>query len=248
MILAAGLGKRMRPLTDTCPKPLLPLLGKPLLTYHIEKLVELGITDIVINHAYLGQQIVDYIGDGSQFGANIQLSAEPVGAYETAGGIIKALPLLTKNAQNQPFIVVNGDIWTDYDFALLPRRLDNLLAHLVLVNNPPHNLDGDFAINEQNLALDKDKDKDKDTDAKQQCYTFSGIGVYHPSLFEGLVTDGLAIDGKIPKLPLAPILREAMSKGLVGASLYQGRWTDVGTPQRLQQLADELLEQIEKCT
>ena len=231
MILAAGLGKRMRPLTNTCPKPLLPLLGKPLLTYHIEKLVELGITDIVINHAYLGQQIVDYINDGSQFGANIQLSAEPVGAYETAGGIIKALPLLTQNAQNQPFIVVNGDIWTDYDFALLPRQLDNLLAHLVLVNNPPHNLEGDFAINEQNLAVDKD------INAKQQCYTFSGIGVYHPALFDGLVKDG-----KIGKLPLAPILREAMNKGLVGASLHQGRWTDVGTPQRLQQLADELVE------
>ena len=125
MILAAGLGKRMRPLTDNCPKPLLPLLGKPLLTYHIEKLVALGITDIVINHAYLGEQIVDYIGDGSQFGANIQLSGEPQGAYETAGGIVNALPLLTQNTHNEPFIVVNGDIWTDFDFALLPSQLNN---------------------------------------------------------------------------------------------------------------------------
>ena len=221
MILAAGLGKRMRPLTDTCPKPLLPLLGKPLLTYHIEKLVALGITDIVINHAYLGEQIVDYIGDGSQFGANIQLSAEPQGAYETAGGIINALPLLTHNIPNEPFMVVNGDIWTDYDFALLPRQLNNVLAHLVLVNNPPHNLDGDFAINEQGLA----------TEYGDIMYTLSGISVYSPQFFSGLT---------LSKLPLAPLLRKAMAKGLVSASLYQGGWTDVGTPQRLQQLAEQL--------
>lgn len=183
MILAAGLGKRMRPLTDTCPKPLLPLLGKPLLTYHIEKLVALGITDIVINHAYLGEQIVDYIGDGSQFGANIQLSGEPHGAYETAGGIINALPLLSKDNENQAFIVVNGDIWTDYDFALLPSQLKNVLAHLVLVNNPPHNLDGDFAVNEQGLACNEGRER----------YTLSGVSVYHPSFFDGLTVSKLAL-------------------------------------------------------
>lgn len=239
MILAAGLGKRMRPLTDNCPKPLLPLLGKPLLTYHIEKLVALGITDIVINHAYLGEQIVNYIGDGRQFGANIQLSGEPQGAYETAGGIINALPLLTSNAEsltsnaesvtskveNQPFMVVNGDIWTDYDFDQIPRKLNDVLAHLVLVNNPPHNLDGDFAIDEQGFANESGAPR----------YTFSGISVYHPSFFEGL---------KVSKQPLAPLLRKAMGKGLVSASLYQGRWTDVGTPQRLQQLADELTNEL----
>ena len=222
MILAAGRGERMRPLTDNCPKPLLPLLGKPLLTYHIEKLVTLGVNKIVINHAYLGEQIVDYIGDGSQFGASIELSAEPQGALETAGGIANALPLLCPQDSDETFIVVNGDIWTDFDFAHLPPHLTNTLAHVVLVANPSHNQGGDFAIDEQGLARNSGKCR----------YTFSGIGVYRGAFFNGL---------KVAKQPLAPMLRAAMDKGLVSASLYEGKWTDVGTPQRLQQLSDELV-------
>lgn len=220
MILAAGRGRRMRTLTNTCPKPLLKVLGKPLLRYHIDKLVGMGIVDIVINHAYLGEQIVDYVGDGSDFGASIRLSAEPDGPYETAGGIAHALPLLAE-PDGQPFLVVNGDVWTDYDFALCSTPLDTALAHLILVANPEHHKQGDFALDEQGVVHQQGVEK----------YTFSGIGLYQPALFCNLPHD---------RLGLGAVLRQVMDQGLVTGSVYQGYWTDVGTPERLQQLNQQL--------
>lgn len=216
----------MRPLTDGCPKPLLKAAGKPLMVYHIEKLVAVGITDIVINHAWLGEQIEQQIGDGSKWGARVSFSAECEGGLETAGGIIKALPLLG----DSPFMVVNGDVWTDYDFAQLPQDLNGQLGHLVLVNNPEHNPNGDFGLqtvtqtgNEQAVQTVVNRGSKK--------YTFSGIAVYHPQLFEGI---------EAGKLPLAPILRENITAGLISGEHHNGRWTDVGTVERLTQLESEL--------
>ncbi len=216
MILAAGRGERMKPLTDHCPKPLLALAGKPLMVYHIEKLVALGIRDIVINSAWLSEQIQSQIADGSAFGANVSHSVEHEGGLETAGGIIKALPLLGE----EPFIVVNGDIWTDYDFAHLPQQLPDSLAHLVFVDNPEHNEAGDFAITHGKVCQNSEPK-----------YTFSGIAVYRPELFAGC---------KVEKAPLPPLWRRYMDDGLIGGELYHGLWTDVGTPIRLQQLEQQL--------
>jgi len=170
MILAAGLGTRMRPLTDKTPKPLLKVGGIPLIVWHIERLAHDGYTDIVINIAHLGYQIPEALGDGSQWGVNITYSDEQEeGALESAGGIVKALPLLGDGT----FAVVNGDVWTDYDFQDHRRLADGILAHLVLVPNPEHNPQGDFAL-EDNKVVDAKK------------YTFSGIGYYSPKLFEGV--------------------------------------------------------------
>lgn len=219
MILAAGRGQRMMPLTADCPKPLLPVNGKPLIVYHIENLVAAGITEIVINHAWLGKKIEQQLADGSQFGASIEYSAETDGGLETAGGIVKALPLLAFD--NEPFIVINGDIWTDYDLSLLKSRsLGNCLGHLVLVNNPQHNPRGDFILGDNGLVESKHSVKD-------QTYTFSGIGLYSLQLFTGL---------EPAKIPLAPILRQYMMTQQISGELYQGCWTDVGTPQRLEQI------------
>ena len=220
MILAAGRGERMRPLTDHTPKPLLQAGGKPLIVWHIERLVHAGITDLVINHAHLGAQIEQALGDGSQFGAQIRYSDEGT-ALETAGGIAFALQLLG----HAPFAVVNGDTYCDYDFSRLPalarkmqRNQDS--AHLVLVDNPEHHPNGDFGLHDARV-----------TDAAPK-FTFSGIGLYQPELF-----------ARIPrgsKAPLAPLLREQIALGKVSGEHYCGIWIDVGTPQRLQDLDRQL--------
>ena len=237
MILAAGLGTRMRPLTDNCPKPLLPVAGKPLIVHHIEQLVKLGILDIVINHAYLGYMIEEALGDGSQFGCNIHYSAEQE-ALETGGGIYNALPLLMVNeAHEQPFLLVNGDVWLDWDRIQLPQTI-NGLRHLWLVTNPDHNLAGDFVLAASNAVIDRDKQNP----AADCAFTFSGISLINPELFK---------NSKAGAFPLAPLLRNAMAKGCVTGELYSGNWVDVGTPERLQQVetllnAKKIATQVEQ--
>jgi MurNAc alpha-1-phosphate uridylyltransferase len=210
MILAAGRGERMRPLTDSIPKPLLKVRGKPLIERHVERLAAAGMERLVINLAWLGWMIRDYLGDGSRYGVAIQYSEESPQALETAGGIFRALPLLMPG----PFVVVNGDVWTDYPFAELPAGLGaHLDAHLVLVPNPPQHPQGDFGL-DQGLAIP--------TAARQ--YTFSGIAAYDSRFFEGC-SDGT--------FPLKPLLLRAMAARRCSAELYPGRWEDVGTPERL---------------
>lgn len=216
MILAAGLGERMRPLTDVTPKPLLKVGGIPLILWHIERLAHDDFTEIVINIAHLGYQIPEVLGDGSEWGVNITYSDEQEeGALESAGGIVKALPLLG----DEPFLVLNGDIWTDYDFQANRKLPDGILAHLILVPNPEHNPEGDFALNGQRVV-----------DARQ--FTFSGIGYYSPKLFEGV---------PYGKNALAPLLRAAMKEGKVTGELYEGEWLDIGTPDRLKLLNAQLM-------
>ena len=212
MILAAGRGERMRPLTDHTPKPLLQVKGRPMIEWIIQGLVGAGVRDLVINHAHLGFQIEQALGDGSGLGASIRYSAESE-ALETAGGIARALPLLGNDA----FIAVNGDLWCDYDFSRLAgRELHSDLAHLVLVPNPPHHPGGDFALNGDRLASRGDA---------IHMHTFAGIGLYRPDLFKD-ITSG-------HKAPPAPLLRAAMDREHVSGELHQGVWQDVGTPERL---------------
>ncbi|HUH42983.1 MAG TPA: nucleotidyltransferase family protein [Sulfurimonas sp.] len=209
MILCAGRGERMRPLSDKIPKPLIEIHSKPLVLWHIERLASLDIREIIINIAYLGDKIISYLGDGSKWGVKIIYSDErESGALESAGGIIKALPHLSSDT----FLVVNGDVWCDYEFER-DFDLGSDLAHLILVPNPEHNPLGDFGL-----------DKSRATNSADTKYTFSGIGYYNPVLFNTL---------KEAKLPLAPILRQAIDKNRVSASLYEGVWHDIGTPQRL---------------
>ncbi len=216
MILAAGLGTRMRPLTDNTPKPLLQVGGLPLIVWHIERLAHDGFTDIIINIAHLGYQIPEALGDGSEWGVKITYSDEQEeGALESAGGIVKALPLLGDDT----FLVLNGDIWSDYDFQDHRKLPEGILAHLVLVPNPEHNPEGDFAL-----------DGNRVIDNKQ--YTFSGIGYYSPKLFEGV---------PYGKSALAPLLRSAMKEGKVTGELYEGEWLDIGTPERLELLNAQLM-------
>jgi MurNAc alpha-1-phosphate uridylyltransferase len=216
MILAAGLGTRMRPLTDTTPKPLLKVGGMPLIVWHIERLAHDGFTDIVINIAHLGYKIPEALGDGSEWGVNITYSDEQEeGALESAGGIVKALPLLG----DEPFMVINGDIWSDYDFQDHRKLGKGILAHLVLVPNPEHNPEGDFSLVGNRVI-----------DAKS--YTFSGIGYYSPKLFEGI---------PYGKSALAPLLRAAIKEGKVTGELYEGEWLDIGTPERLSLLNTQLI-------
>ncbi len=211
MILAAGRGERMRPLTDTLPKPLLRVGGKMLIEYHLEKLKAANITEVVINQAWLGHKIEQALGDGLSYGLNIQYSPENE-ALETAGGIINALPLLN----NELFVVINGDIFCDYDYAKLPSSLSGS-AHLVLVDNPPQHLHGDFVLTQSGLVEAEGENK----------LTFSGIGVYHSDLFK---------DYPQGKQALAPILRSAMQHHQVSGEHYAGIWHDVGTPDRLREL------------
>ncbi len=211
MILAAGRGERMRPLTDTTPKSLLKVGGKPLIQYHVEALVRAGFNRVVINHAHLGEQICAYLGDGGRFGITITYSPETGAALETGGGIFNALPLLGES----PFLVVNADVWSDYDYSSIRIGADRL-AHLVLVENPPHNGAGDFALHGDLVADDSD-----------ERYTFSGIGVYRPELFAGCMPEPFR---------LSPLLYSNAAKGLIGGELYQGLWVDVGTPARLNAL------------
>ena len=210
MILAAGRGERLRPMTDTTPKPLLEARGKPLIVHHLEALALAGFGEIVVNLGWLGQRIRDYLGDGSAYHLRIEYSEEPE-ALETAGGILQALPLL-----GDSFIVVNADIFTDYDFSLL-RQIDSV-AHLVLVDNPQHNSDGDFSL-EQSMVGNNAVPR----------YTFSGIGRYQRSFFDGL-TPG--------KQTLAPLLRSAADNSRLTGELHRGEWLDIGTRERLQALND----------
>lgn len=223
MILAAGRGERMRPLTDHTPKPLLPVAGKPLIVRHIERLARAGFNELVINLAHRGQQIMDFLGDGSRWNLLIKYSDEGEGqALETGGGIFKALPLLG----DTPFLVINGDVCSDVDFARLalpPGRL----AHLVLVDNPDHHPGGDFALHEGVVS-----------DAAINKLTFSGIGVYSPGLFAGCSAG---------KFPLGPLLREAMKSGQVSGEYFQGNWMDVGTPERLRAL-DATFRESQICS
>ncbi|MEJ2141090.1 MAG: nucleotidyltransferase family protein [Gammaproteobacteria bacterium] len=216
MILAAGRGERMRPLTDNTPKPLLKIAGKALIEYHIEALARAGITKLVINCAWLGQQIMDKLDDGNRFGVTISYSDEGEQALETAGGIINALSLLG----NDPFVVVNGDIWCDYDFSRLPEKPAGL-AHLVMVENPEHNPAGDFSLQDNGYLHTEGNNK----------LTFSGIGVYDPGLFSNLPNN---------KQPLAPLLRKAMQQEKVTGEKYTGQWLDIGTPERLDELNQRL--------
>lgn len=218
MILAAGRGERMRPLTDTTPKPLLMVGGKRLIEYHLEALRQAGISDVVINHAWLGDQIEAVLGDGHHYGINITYSPEQVG-LETAGGVQHALPLLG----DEPFIVVNGDIWTDYSYHHLSGTLTSpYQAHLVLVNNPEYHPQGDFALQAPRVLEDG-----------EHKLTFSGVGVYHPDMFKAL-EPGIR--------PLAPVLRELMQQQRVSGEHYQGRWFDIGTPERLAQFDVQLMD------
>lgn len=217
MILAAGRGERMRPLTDHTPKPLLKVGGKSLIVWHLERLARAGFKEIVINHAHLGVQIEQSLGNGSQWNVSIQYSPEAI-ALETAGGIANALPLLG----DAPFLVVNGDIFIDIDFAQLKLHAPNL-AHLVMVDNPPQHTQGDFAFIGNKLM--------PEGDAK---LTFSGVGIYEPSLFAEIE--------KGQPAKLAPLFRAAMLKQQVSAEHYQGEWYDIGTPERLQCLNQQLLD------
>ncbi len=212
MILAAGRGERMRPLTDHTPKPLLPVGGKSLIQFHIEALAAAGFRQLVINHAHLGGQIEAVLGDGSQWDVAISYSPEEE-ALETGGGIFNALHLLG----NEVFLAVNGDIWTDYDFRpQVPGP--GCLAHLVLVDNPDHNSTGDFVL-ERGLIRNQGRMR----------YTFSGIGLYHPRLFADCCSGAF---------PLGPLLRQACNRGQVSGEHYPGRWTDVGTPERLRYIEE----------
>ncbi|MDH5301331.1 MAG: nucleotidyltransferase family protein [Gammaproteobacteria bacterium] len=215
MILAAGRGERMRPLTDRHPKPLLKAGGKSLIVYIIEGLKKANITELVINHAHLGHQIVEALGDGSQLEVKITYSAEQT-ALETAGGIIQALPLLGK----EPFLVVNGDIWTDFDFSTLALPAGSL-AHLVVVPNPLHNPTGDFMLAQDGLMRATGVQK----------LTFSGIGIYSPALFAGMAPERAA---------LAPLLRDFMDQGKVTGQKFTGKWEDIGSPERLMRLDAKL--------
>ncbi|MCF6206057.1 MAG: nucleotidyltransferase family protein [Sulfurovum sp.] len=212
MILAAGLGTRMRPLTDHTPKPLLKVGGIPLIVWHLEKLAHYGFKEVVINIAHLGYKIPEALGDGSEWGLKIIYSDEQEeGCLESAGGIVKALPHLS---DSDPFLVVNGDIWTDYDFDTTMKLAPGMLAHLILIPNPPHNPEGDFALLEGKVVDNRE-------------YTFSGIGYYSPKLFA---------DVPYGKSALAPLLREAIYEGRVTGELYEGEWYDIGTPQRLEEI------------
>jgi len=209
MILAAGRGKRMMPLTEKLPKPMLKVHGKPLLAYHIARLKAAGIIDIVINLAWCGEVIIEHFADGRDFGVNIQYCHEQEGGLETAGGIINALPYLTE--QYEEFIVINGDIFTDYDVSALKQlQLNAGEAHLVLVENPPHNEEGDFCLAHQVVNTQK--------------YTFSGIGLYNKGFFDEQAAGVVA---------LGPLLRNGLTAGVVSTELYLGQWSDIGTPQRL---------------
>ena len=219
MILAAGRGERMRPLTDTTPKPLLMAGGKPLIVWHLERLGACGFREVVINHAHLGDRIEAALGDGRAFGLSIRYSPEPPGALETAGGIAHALPLLGSD----PFLVVNGDVWCDWDFrrahALAHRR-----AHLVFVDNPPQHAGGDFCLDGDTVRYAADR--------IGPTYTYAGTGVFSPDFFSDVP------DGAVMKL--RPLLDAAIARRELTGEHHAGRWVDVGTPERLAQLDQEL--------
>lgn len=218
MILAAGRGERLRPLTDSMPKPLVAVCGKPLIVYHIERLASIGVKEVVINHAWFGEKLVEYLGNGDKWGVNISYSAEK-GALETGGGIKRALPILGK----APFLVINGDVFVenlpeDIDVGL-QRIAEGKLAHLWLVNNPSQHPEGDFPLRDGLVAAQ--------TQVGEYALTFSGMGLYHPSLFDSM-SEG--------RFPLAPLLKAHMNDSVISGSHFQGYWCDVGTVERLKSL------------
>jgi MurNAc alpha-1-phosphate uridylyltransferase len=230
MILAAGLGTRMRPLTLETPKPLLDVGGKPLIVWHVEALKQAGVDEIVINTAWLADKLVAALGNGQQFGVNIAWSHEGE-ALETAGGIIKALPLLG----DEPFVLVNGDVWTRFDRnQLTSHQLGDDLAHLVLVDNPPQHPNGDFVLHQQRIVSDYADLPEGTAQDDAGKFTFSGLSVLNPVLFKGLPQG---------KTPLAPILRQAMRQQKVSGLKMHSAWVDVGTPERLQQLDSQIRQQ-----
>ncbi len=213
MVLAAGRGERMRPITDRIPKPLVPVVGKPLIGYHLEALARAGVRDIVINLAYRGAQIQEALGEGSGYGVRIQYSDEGPDPIETGGGIFKALPLLGE----APFLVVNGDVWTDFDFARMPALAAGADAHLVMVPNPEHLAKGDFGVSEEGYVVQREADR----------FTYSGLGVYTARFFAGCQPG---------KFPLKPLLDRAIAARRLTGQVYRGVWLDIGTPQRLAEL------------
>lgn len=220
MILAAGKGERMRPLTDGKPKPMLPVAGKPLIEYHLERLAAAGVREFVINLGWHGEQIRDGLGDGRRWSVTIQYSEEGWPALESGGGIFHALPLLGSG----PFIVANGDVYADYPWPRLVERARSLpaetLAHLVLVPNPAHNPNGDFVLSDGRIG-----------NAERPRHTFSGLSVHRPEFFAGCSPG---------HFPLLPLWRRAAQENHLGGELYEGRWSDVGTPQRLADLERSL--------
>ena len=212
MLLAAGRGERMRPLTDSCPKPLLKVAGKPLIQWHLERLAAAGFHEVVINLSWLGEQIASALGDGGQFGVSIQYSREPWPALETGGGLFQALPLLGK----APFLVVNGDVFTDIDFATLRVAADDL-AQLVLVGNPPQHPKGDFCLSGRGRIQAEGGAR----------LTYSGVGVFRPEFFAG---------AQAGRFPLLPWLLRALEAGKLGGQRHDGLWLDIGTPERLAEL------------
>ena len=230
LIFAAGLGERMRPLTDTTPKPLLRVGGKRLVEWHLEKLSALGVEEVVVNTAWLAEQFPATLGDGARWGLRITYVHEGATPLETGGGMWNALPLLG----DAPFLLVNGDVWSDYDFSRLPAEPAGL-AHLVMVDRPAQATHGDFALDADGLLRDTGAD----------LLTYSGIGMYRPQLLDGwrgIVNAPAHVDGK-PKFPLAPLLRAHMAEGRITGEHHRGRWTDVGTPERLARLDAELAGQ-----
>ena len=218
MILAAGRGERMRPLTDTTPKPLLAVGGKPLIVWHLERLAAAGFKEIVINHAHLGEQIEKALGDGSRFGLSIAYSAEPAGALETAGGVANALPLLGP----EPFLVISGDIYVECDYRTLLRPLAaDDTAFLWMVDNPVWHAQGDFSIVDGRLTLDEGPR-----------LTYANIGLFSPSFFSGI--------GKGERLPMSPLFRRGIAANTIAADRYTGLWDNLGNPSQLEQL-DQLL-------
>jgi N-acetyl-alpha-D-muramate 1-phosphate uridylyltransferase len=215
MVLAAGRGERMRPLTDRMPKPLVPVAGKPLIEYHLAALARAGVRDVVINLSHLGAQIPAVLGDGGRFGLRIAYSDEGPVPFETGGGIYKALPLLGPG----PFLVVNGDIWTDFDFGGLELGA-GAHARLVLVPNPAHVAQGDFGL-DGDVVIESERDR----------YTYSGIGLYSPDFFTGCTAG---------RFPLLPLLKRAIAARRLHGEVYRGDWSDIGTPQRLAALEERL--------
>ncbi len=228
LVFAAGLGERMRPLTDRTPKPLLSVGGKPLIEWHLEKLAAIGVDDVVVNTSWLAEQFPQALGDGSRWGLHIHYAYEGTTPLETGGGMCNALQWLG----DAPFIAVNGDIWCDVDFASLPREPAGD-AHLLLVDNPAHNPRGDFALGAAGHVH-------SDGDLR---LTFSGVGVYRKTLFahwRDVIGDVAGTELSPPRFKLAPLLRAAMHRDAVTGMHHRGRWTDVGTPERLQMLDDAL--------
>ena len=224
MLLAAGRGERMRPLTDHTPKPLLMAGGKPLIVWHLERLAAAGLRDIVVNHAHLGAQLEAALGDGHPWGVNICYSPEPPGALETAGGIARALPLLG----DAPFLVVNGDIWCDWDFSrALVLAEKKPLAHLVMVDNPPQHAGGDFCLDGERLCYASTR--------LGPALTYAGIGVYSPAFFAEVPSGAV--------LKLRPLLDAGIGKGSISGEHHRGTWVDVGTPERLAELDARLYDQ-----